>query len=43
MLPSDNAEAIREGMRATALKRCLIRVRPERVVSFDHRKLAGVY
>jgi PPOX class probable F420-dependent enzyme len=43
MLPSGNAEAIREGLRATAVKRCLIRVKPERVVSFDHRKLGGVY
>jgi PPOX class probable F420-dependent enzyme len=43
MLPSGSPEAIREGLRATALKRCLIRVKPERIVSFDHRKLGGVY
>jgi PPOX class probable F420-dependent enzyme len=43
MLPSGNVEAFREGLRATAVKRCLIRVKPERIVSFDHRKLGGVY
>lgn len=42
-LPAEDSEAIREGLRASAKKRCLIRVRPEKVVSWDHRKLGGVY
>ena len=37
------AEAIREGLRRTAAKRVGIRIAPEKVVSWDHRKLAGVY
>ena len=43
--PSDpqQEKAIREGMRGNASKRVLIRVKPERVVSWDHRKLGGVY
>ena len=37
-------EGLREAMRGQASKRCLIRVRPERVSSWDHAKLgAGVY
>ena len=40
---SEETPAIREGLRATAKKRCLIRVRPDKVVSWDHRKLGGVY
>ncbi len=35
--------AIREGMRKNASKRVLIRVRPERIVSWDHAKLGGAY
>jgi PPOX class probable F420-dependent enzyme len=35
--------AIREGMRKNASKRVLIRLRPERIVSWDHAKLGGVY
>lgn len=35
--------AIREGMRRNASKRVLIRVKPERIVSWDHAKLGGVY
>jgi PPOX class probable F420-dependent enzyme len=35
--------AVRQAMRANASKRVLIRVRPERVVSWDHAKLGGVY
>jgi hypothetical protein len=35
--------AIREGMRKNASKRVLIRLRPERIVSWDHSKLGGVY
>ncbi|MDX1649788.1 MAG: TIGR03618 family F420-dependent PPOX class oxidoreductase [Myxococcota bacterium] len=36
-------EALRDALRKTAEKRVAIRVRPERVVSWDHRKLGGVY
>ena len=42
-VPDQDSEAIREGLRASAKKRCLIRVEPEKVVSWDHRKLGGVY
>lgn len=43
--PSDpeQEKAIREGMRSNASKRVLIRVKPDRIVSWDHRKLGGVY
>ncbi|MFQ5696891.1 MAG: pyridoxamine 5'-phosphate oxidase family protein [Myxococcota bacterium] len=34
---------VREGMQGNAAKRVLIRVRPERIVSWDHSKLGGVY
>jgi PPOX class probable F420-dependent enzyme len=37
------ATGLREAMRGQASKRCLIRVRPERVASWDHAKLGGVY
>lgn len=37
------AEALRQGLLATARKRVALRVAPERVVSWDHRKLGGVY
>lgn len=40
---SDQKELIREGMRKNASKRVLIRVKPDRVVSWDHAKLGGVY
>ena len=40
---AEDTEAVREGLRASAKKRCLIRVMPEKVVSWDHRKLGGVY
>ncbi len=36
-------EALRAGLQRTAAKRVGIRVRPERVVSWDHRKLGGTY
>ena len=36
-------EAVRAQMRRTAEKRTGIRVRPEKVVSWDHRKLGGAY
>jgi len=42
-VPDQDSEAIREGLRVSATKRCLIRVKPEKVVSWDHRKLGGVY
>jgi PPOX class probable F420-dependent enzyme len=35
--------AVREGLRRTAPKRVGLRVRPERTVSWDHRKLGGAY
>jgi PPOX class probable F420-dependent enzyme len=37
------AEALRQGLLATARKRVALRVAPERVVSWDHGKLGGVY
>ena len=36
-------EAVRKGVMATAPKRTGIRVRPDRIVSWDHRKLGGTY
>lgn len=36
-------EALRDALRAQARKRVALRVRPERVVSWDHRKLGGFY
>jgi PPOX class probable F420-dependent enzyme len=38
-----NPEALRKGLMATVPKRTGIRVRPERIVSWDHGKLGGVY
>lgn len=39
-----HVEGLRDMLRGQASKRCLIRVRPERVSSWDHAKLgAGVY
>jgi PPOX class probable F420-dependent enzyme len=35
--------AMRQALRAQAAKRVALRVRPERVVSWDHRKLEGAY
>lgn len=37
------ATGVEEVMRAQARKRVVIKVRPARVVSWDHRKLAGAY
>ncbi len=37
------SEAEQAGMRAQAEKRTAMRVRPTKVVSWDHRKLGGVY
>ena len=42
-VPAEDTEAVREGLIASAKKRCLIRVKPDKVVSWDHRKLGGVY
>ncbi len=36
-------DTMKEGLRATAAKRVQLRVAPDRVVSWDHRKLGGVY
>ena len=36
-------ETVREGMARTAAKRVMIRVKPQRVVSWDHAKLGGKY
>ncbi len=35
--------AMSEGMKKSASKRILIRVKPDRVVSWDHSKLKGIY
>ena len=37
------ADGLREAMRGQARKRVVIRVRPERVSSWDHAKLGGTY
>ena len=37
------ADGLRDAMRGQALKRVVIRVRPERISSWDHAKLGGVY
>ena len=34
---------VRDAMRSNASKRVVIRVKPERIVSWDHAKLGGVY
>lgn len=42
--PDDKArDGIRNAVRGTAPKRTGIRIRPERIVSWDHSKLGGVY
>jgi len=42
--PGIALEGLRDALRGQASKRCVIRVRPERVSSWDHAKLgAGVY
>ena len=40
---AEDTESVREGLLASARKRCRIRIAPEKVVSWDHRKLGGVY
>ena len=42
-IPSGAEQSARAGIEATARKRTGMRVRPERIVSWDHRKLAGRY
>jgi PPOX class probable F420-dependent enzyme len=37
------SEAARAGMRRIAEKRIVIRCKPERILSWDHRRLGGVY
>jgi PPOX class probable F420-dependent enzyme len=42
--PDDKTrDGIRNAVRGTAPKRTGIRIRPERIVSWDHSKLGGVY
>lgn len=41
--PGVDPSVMRESLRRTAAKRVAIRVRPERIVSWDHAKLGGVY
>jgi len=42
-LGEEAVKAARSSLLATASKRVGIRIQPERVVSWDHRKLGGVY
>jgi PPOX class probable F420-dependent enzyme len=42
-IDADARTAMNEGMRKSASKRILIRVKPDRVVSWDHSKLEGTY
>jgi PPOX class probable F420-dependent enzyme len=42
-IPDGAEQAARAGIEATARKRTGMRVRPKRVVSWDHRKLGGRY
>ena len=41
--PDVDADVVRNAVRATAPKRTGIRIRPDRIVSWDHGKLGGVY
>jgi PPOX class probable F420-dependent enzyme len=41
-MPGEGA-SLREALTQQARKRVVIRIRPERTASWDHRKLAGVY
>lgn len=38
-----NPEALRKALMTTVPKRTGIRIRPDKIVSWDHRKLGGVY
>jgi PPOX class probable F420-dependent enzyme len=42
-IDAETRAAMNEGMKKTAPKRILIRVKPDRVVSWDHSKLQGTY
>jgi PPOX class probable F420-dependent enzyme len=41
--PGQSAAGLREAMRGQAQKRVLVRIKPERVSSWDHAKLGGAY
>jgi len=41
--PVEDVQALRQAVQGTARKRTGIRVLPEKIVSWDHRKLGGVY
>jgi len=38
-----DSEEVRASMKKTATKRVVIRVKPERIVTWDHAKLSGAY
>ncbi len=40
---TETRAAMKEGMRKSASKRILIRVKPDRIISWDHSKLEGAY
>jgi PPOX class probable F420-dependent enzyme len=40
---AESSQAMRDGVRKVAEKRVVLRIRPEKLISFDHRKLGGVY
>jgi PPOX class probable F420-dependent enzyme len=42
-IDAETRAAMSEGMRKSASKRVLIRVKPDRITSWDHSKLAGTY
>ena len=42
-LQEDAGESIREGMLATAAKRIGMKFTPEKIITWDHSKLGGVY
>ncbi len=40
---AETRAAMKEGMKKSASKRILIRVKPDRIISWDHSKLEGAY
>ncbi len=42
-IDAETRAAMSEGMKKSASKRILIRVKPDRIVSWDHSKLEGIY
>ena len=40
---AESRAAMSEGMKKSVSKRILIRVKPDRIISWDHSKLAGTY